>query len=284
MGNEIIKKPANKCLLYLLFCFSLIDTCRFCEDNEKMMYKKRTLLPISVVLALTLGGCAQTVEQPQITITAPEQMYLQAQESLDNGNLLKATKVLESLESRYPFGPQAVQVQLDLIYAYYRQSNDDQALATIDRFLRLNPTHADIDYVYYMRGLANMQSDQNLFHDMLNVDRSDRDPQFAAQAFKDFSLLILSNPNSHYAPDAQKRMIALKNRLAKHHLSVAKYYVERHIYVAAINRSKQILEGFNDTTSTKEALEIMQTSYKALKQNDLAEKTAKVLALNYPNG
>jgi len=245
-----------------------------------MMSKKITLLPISMVFALVLSGCSQTIDEPEIQITAPEQMYQQAQDALDTGNMLKATRVLEALESRYPFGPQATQVQLDLIYAYYRQANSEQALASIDRFLRLNPTHTDIDYVYYMRGLANMQSDENMFHEMLEIDRSDRDPQFAKQAFKDFKQLIAAQPDSLYAADAQLRMQALKNRLAKHHIAIAQYYLEREIYVGAINRAKEVLVSFNDTSSTTQALQIMQSAYTALKQDDLAQKITTIIEQN----
>jgi len=248
--------------------------------NEKMMSKKITLLPISMIFALVLSGCSQTIDEPEIQITAPEQMYQQAQAALDTGNMLKATRILEALESRYPFGPQATKVQLDLIYAYYRQANSEQALASIDRFLRLNPTHTDIDYVYYMRGLANMQSDENMFHEMLNIDRSDRDPQFAKQAFKDFKQLITAQPSSLYAADAQLRMQALKNRLAKHHIAIAQYYLEREIYVGAINRAKEVLVSFNDTSSTTQALQIMQSAYLALKQDDLAQKITKIIEQN----
>ena len=244
------------------------------------MTKRRSLTSLSIVLALALTGCASNVEENSVPISAPEKMYQQAQESLDMGNMLKATKLLEAIESRYPFGPQATQVQLDLIYAYYRQSNSEQALASIDRFLRLNPTHPDIDYIYYMRGLANMQSDQNMFHDMLSIDRSDRDPQYAIQAFKDFKQLLVARPHSHYSADAKQRMVALKNRLARHQLTVANYYLDRQIYVAAINRAKDILATFNDTEYTKGALEVMIASYKALNQNDLADKSQLVLDAN----
>lgn len=247
-----------------------------------MMTKRSSLISLSLVLAVALSGCASNVEEKAVPISAPEKMYQQAQESLDMGNMLKATRLLEAIESRYPFGPQATQVQLDLIYSYYRQANSEQALASIDRFLRLNPTHADIDYVYYMRGLANMQSDQNMFHDLLNIDRSDRDPQFAIQAFKDFKQLLTVKPESHYAADAKQRMVALKNRLARHQLAVAKYYLEREIYAAAIRRSKEVLTSFNDTSYTKGALEVMIESYKALEQDDLAQKTQKVLNASFP--
>ncbi len=245
-----------------------------------MMTKRRSLTSLTIVLALVLSGCASKVEQKSVPISAPEKMYQQAQESLDMGNMLKATKLLEAIESRYPFGPQAVQVQLDLIYTYYQQANPEQALASIDRFLRLNPTHPDIDYVYYMRGLSNMQSDQNMFHDLLNIDRSDRDPQFAIQAFKDFKQLLVLKPNSHYAADAKQRMVALKNRLASHQLSVANYYLDREIYVAAITRAKDVLSRFNDTQYTQGALEVMLASYQALQQDDLVQKTQQVIDAN----
>jgi len=245
-----------------------------------IMNKKRSLITISLVLALGLAGCSNTPEREEIKITAPELLYKQAKNALDLGNASRAIQILEALESRFPFGPHANQVQLDLIYGYYRQSNSDQALATIDRFLRLNPTHPDIDYVFYMRGLANMQSDTNIFHEFLDIDRSDRDPQFSLQAFKDFKQLIEFNPDSYYAPDARQRMVALKNRLSKHQLSVAQYYLDRDLYVAAIKRSTEILEKFNDTKSTLGALNIMKTAYTALEQDDLAKKTQTIIDSN----
>jgi len=249
---------------------------------NKIMTKRSSLLSMSLVLAVVLSGCASKPSPKPVAIDTPENMYANAQKSLDNGNVLQATTLLEAMESRYPFDPQATQVQLDLISAYYRQGNFEQALASIDRFLRLNPTHPDIDYVLYMRGLSNMQSDQNMFHDMFDVDRSDRDPQFSIQAFKDFKQLITVKPNSHYGADARQRMVALKNRLARHQLSVANYYLDREIYIAAINRAKELLSRFNDTEYTQGALKVMITSYKALGQPELADKTAKVLALNFP--
>lgn len=238
---------------------------------------------MSAAALLALSGCASDVEEPEITASTPEKLYQQAQESIAVGNTFKAIQALEMLESRFPFGPQAVQVQLDLIYAYYKQSNAEKALASIDRFLRLNPTHADVDYVYYMRGLANMQADSNLFHSMLNIDRSDRDPQFAIQAFKDFKKLLKDYPESDYAADSRQRMIALKHRLASNELKIASYYLSRQIHVAAINRAKHILENFGDTPFTEQALEIMVNGYRALEQEELANSSLKVLRHNYPN-
>lgn len=247
------------------------------------MYKRSSWITVSFAALLALSGCASNVEEPQIAASTPELLYQQAQEAIGQGNTFKAIQMLEMLESRYPFGPQAVQVQLDLIYVYYKQSNSEKALASIDRFLRLNPTHSDIDYVYYMRGLSNMQADNNLFHAMLNIDRSDRDPQFAIQAFKDFKDLLKNHPESNYAADAHQRMIALKNRLASNELKIASYYLSRSIYVAAVNRAKHILESYGDTPYTEQALEIMISGYRALEQEQLADNSLKVLRHNFPD-
>ncbi|MGL4207325.1 MAG: outer membrane protein assembly factor BamD [Aeromonadaceae bacterium] len=246
-----------------------------------MLKKSHLLLPLTLVLAL-VAGCSST-DKEKVPDEPPEKLFQQAQEKLDSGNYNKAVELLEALDSRYPFGPYSAQVQLDLIYAYYKDGDTAHAIANIDRFLRLNPTHKDVDYVYYMRGLTNMQADYNFFHHTFGMDRSDRDPSYARQAFRDFKVVLTNYPQSQYAADARARMVSLKDRLAKYDLSVAEYYWKRGAWIAAANRSKGIIENFNDTPSTEAALEIMVKSYDKLEMNDLASNARKVLAANYPD-
>ena len=246
-----------------------------------MLKKSHLLLPFTLVFAL-LGGCSST-EKEKVPDEPPEKLYQQAQEKLDVGNYNKAVELLEALDSRYPFGPYSAQVQLDLIYAYYKDSDNAHALANIDRFLRLNPTHKDVDYVYYMRGLSNMQADHNFFHSLFRMDRSDRDPSYARQAFRDFKTILTKYPHSKYAPDARARMLALRERLAKYDLSVADYYYRRGAWVAAANRGKMILENYSDSEKVEPALEIMIKSYDKLDLTVPAQNARKVLAANYPN-
>jgi len=208
------------------------------------------------------------------------ELYSMAQQSLQAGNFMSAVETLEALDTRYPFGPHTVQVQLDLIYAYYKNSDTAQALANIDRFIRLNPTHKDIDYVYYMRGLTNMGADYNLFHDLFNIDRSDRDPSYAKAAFNDFTRLIQRYPNSEYVADAQKRAIAVKSRLARYELSAAEYYMKRKAYIAAIQRAQYVLDNFADTESRTGALKVMVKAYGILEQPQLKANAEKILAAN----
>jgi outer membrane protein assembly factor BamD len=134
-----------------------------------------------------------------------------------------------------------------------------------------------------MRGLTNMAGDYNFFQDFLGINRDDKDPSYARQAFQDFKTLLQNYPNSVYAADARARMIGLKNRLARYDLSVAKYYVKRDALIAAANRAKLIVETYPDTAETEKALEIMVESYDTLKMPALAQHAREVLAKNYPD-
>lgn len=250
-------------------------------DRMLLMVKKSSLL-LSLALAVVMAtGCSSS--KPKVPDEPPETLYQKARVKLDTGNYAGAVELLEALDSRYPFGAYSTQVQLDLIYAYYKQDDNAQAIANIDRFIRLNPAHKNIDYVYYMRGLTNMAADYNFFQDLLGIDRDDKDPGYAHQAFQDFKLLLQNYPSSQYAPDARARMIGLKNRLAKYDLSVAEYYVKRDALVAAANRAKQLVQDFPDTPQAERALEIMVESYEALKMPGLAQNARAVLAKNYPD-
>lgn len=185
--------------------------------------------------------------------------------------------------SRYPFGPHADQVQLDLIYAYYRAGDHDKAIANIDRFMRLNPTHPNIDYVMYLRGLVHMDMDKQFFQDMLDIDRTDRDPANYRSAFDDFAKLLKAHPDSKYAEDASKRMLFIRDRLARYEVMVGRYYMRRQAYVAAANRGKYVLENFSNTPSLQPALEMMVVSYDNLGLTKLRDNARKVLRLNFPD-
>lgn len=246
-----------------------------------MLKKSHLLLPLTLILAL-VAGCSST-DNEKVPDEPPEKLFQQAQEQLNNGDYKKAIELLEALDSRYPFGAYSAQVQLDLIYAYYKDGDTAHGIANIDRFLRLNPTHKDVDYVYYMRGLANMQADYNFFHHTFGIDRADRDPNYARQAFRDFKTVLTRFPESKYAADARARMISLKDRLAKYDLAVADYYWRRGAWIAAANRGKDIVENYTDTDAVEPALEIMVKSYEKLSLTDMASHARQALAANFPD-
>ena len=186
------------------------------------------------------------------------------------------------LDSRYPFGPLSHQVQLDLIFAYYKTGKTDQAIATIDRFIRLNPNHSDVDFALHMRGLVNLDADKNLFQEMFGIDRTDRDPSHSRQAFEDFRSLIEKYPNSRYAADAKQRMVAIKQRLAQYEIRIAQFYMARQAWVAAANRAQYVVENYADTNTVKQALQIMVECYDQLGLEELKEHARTTLLLNFP--
>lgn len=241
---------------------------------------------LTSVLA-TIVGCSSAPEDEDAELVlrnrSAQSLYEDAKEKMLSGNFNAATETLSALDSRFPFGPLSHQVQLDLIYSYYKTGKTDEALATIDRFTRLNPNHSDVDYAYYMRGLTNMEVDSNLFQELAGIDRSDRDPSNSRQAFNDFRRLIEKYPSSKYAADAQKRMLHIKSRLAKYEIAIARYYMRRDAYVAAANRGRYVLENYPDTRQVQEALEIMVECYDQLKLEDLKTNVMKTLKLNYPD-
>ncbi|PWC17063.1 outer membrane protein assembly factor BamD [Brenneria roseae subsp. roseae] len=236
-------------------------------------------LVAAATLSLALAGCSSN-SKDAVPDSPPSELYANAQQKLQDGNFRAAITQLEALDNRYPFGPYSQQVQLDLIYAYYKSAELPLAQASIDRFLRLNPTHPSVDYVLYMRGLTDMALDDSALQGFFGVDRSDRDPQYARAAFRDFSNLIQGYPNSQYATDANKRLVYLKERLAKYELSVAQYYTKRSAYVAVVNRVEQMLRDYPDTKATKDALPLMENAYRELRLAAQADKVAKVIAAN----
>lgn len=236
------------------------------------------------LMSFILTGCASNSERErerQMQGSA-EQMYEQAQGYLNSGNFTMASQTLRNIESRYPFGAHINQVQLDLIYVYYHLADQDRALTTIDRFLRLNPNHVDADYVRYMRGLVHLQLEDNAFHRLVGIDRSDRDKSYSEQAFEDFRQLLERHPESQYAADARLRMIGIQSRLAKYELSVGEYYLRREAYMAAARRGQYILESFPQVPEVEQALEMMITAYDALGLDDLRDDALAVLRLNFP--
>ncbi|RJX70414.1 outer membrane protein assembly factor BamD [Vibrio sinensis] len=238
---------------------------------------KQHTLPALLALSL-LVGCSSSEEI--VPDVPPSELYSEAQVSLQSGNWLTAIEQLEALDSRYPFGAYSEQVQLDLIYAYYK--NDDLALglATIERFTRLNPTHEKIDWVLYMRGLTHMAQDRNFMHDLLNMDRNDRDPEPVKAAFKDFKRLLERYPNSPYAEDAEMRMFALKNRLAEYDLATADFYLRREAWIAAINRCQELQKTYPDTEAARKSLAIQLEAYQQLGLQEAIERTTELMVLN----
>ena len=134
------------------------------------------------VLAL-LAACSSNAPVIDESLSESE-LYRKAQTDLDAENYGSAVETLRALEARYPFGRYAEQAQLELIYAYYQNYEPEAATASADRFIRLHPTHQNVDYAYYIRGLASFTRDQGIIERFLPLDMTRRDPGAARDSIK----------------------------------------------------------------------------------------------------
>ena len=241
------------------------------------------LRTLTLLTFLVLGACASNEEEAVTAVQAEQDLLELAQEKMDSSSYQLAIEYLQLLEARYPFGPYAEQAQLSLIYAYYKGVEYEAAIETADRFIRLHPQHPNIDYAYYLRGLANFDKNKGPFAGLLPQDPSSRDTDAIQASFGDFATLLGYFPDSEYAADAKSRLVYLRNVLARQEIIVANYYLKRGAYLAALNRGQNVVENFPQTPAVADGLAIMVQSYLLLDKNDLADNTYALLVENYPN-
>lgn len=239
---------------------------------------------LAILAALLLSGCGLLPEQDDETVGwSANKLHAEARAAMGDGAYDKAIKYFEKLEARYPFGRFAQQAQLEVAYAHYRLGEKPQALAACDRFIRLHPNHPNIDYVYYLKGLVNFSEDLGLLGHISMQDLTERDPRAAQESFDAFKVLVTRFPDSKYTPDATLRMAYLVNALASHEVHVARYYMRRGAYVAAVNRAQTALKTYPDAPAIEEALFIMVKGYDALKMYDLRDAAERVMKKNFPD-
>jgi len=244
----------------------------------------RVLGSLLLAATLTLGGCGLLPEVKDETAGwSAQKLYADAKENLNEGNYERAVKLFETLEARYPFGRYAQQAQLEVAYAYYKDNEPISAIAACDRFIKLHPNHPNVDYAYYLKGLANFNEDLGLLGNLVDQDLSERDPMAARDAFLAFKELVTRFPDSKYAADSTARMKYLVNALASNEVHVAKYYLKRKAWVAAANRAKEVLKSYPEAPALEEALAVMVVAYDELKLTDLRDDAQRVLELNFPN-
>lgn len=205
-----------------------------------------------------------------------------AQNGLNTKSWERAITALQLLEENFPFGTFGEQAQLELTYAHYRAQNYEEAIATADRFIRLHPQHRNVDYAYYIRGLASFNREKTFFSSLFGSDNTNRDPGAARESLDHFSQFIQRFPSSPYAPDAKKRMVYLRNILARSEIHIANYYFKRGAYLAAANRGSFVVENFQGSPAVPDGLAVMAQAYYLLDMPKLAEDAVKLLAANFP--
>jgi outer membrane protein assembly factor BamD len=251
--------------------------------NLRLTRSMIRFFPLFVLaVAVAVAGCGADLDPTKNW--SPERFYQEAKDKMAEGDYETAIKNFETLEARYPYGPYAEQAQLEIAYAYYKHDDPALAITAADRFIRLHPTHPNVDYAYYIKGLVNFKLERSLFDWLIggNDDLSDRDPKGARDAYLSFKELVERFPHSRYAKDARARMTYLFDIQAKYEVQVARFYYERNAYVAAVNRCKYTLENYPRTPSTEDALGIETLAYIKMGMSKLADDNVRVIRLNFP--
>ena len=207
-----------------------------------------------------------------------------AKSAMEAENYQKSIKLYETLEARYPFGEYAAQAQLDIAYVYYKNGDPEAAIAATDRFIKIHPRHASVDYAYYLKGLVNFNRSIGFIERFLPTDVSQRNPDNIKVAHENFQELVRRFPDSKYTPDAKQRILSLKNNLAMYEVHVARFYLKRKAYLAAANRAGYVIKEYKQTPAIPYALEIMQEAYTKLGLTELASDAKRVYQKNFPNG
>jgi outer membrane protein assembly factor BamD len=235
----------------------------------------------TLAMAALMAACS-TSAIDKTESWSPNKIYTEAKDELDSGAYDKAIPLYEKLEGRAAGTPLAQQAQLEKAYAQFKGNEQAQALATLDRFLKLHPSSPATDYALYLKGLVNFNDNLGIFSFISRQDLSERDQKAAKESFESFKELASRFPESRYTPDARSRMAYIVNSLAQYEVHVARYYYTRGAYVAAISRAQTAITDYQNVPAIEEALFIMMQSYDALGLTQLRDDTKRVMQKTYP--
>jgi outer membrane protein assembly factor BamD len=244
---------------------------------------RRISLATFLAALLAAAGCSSPPKEDPNSAKAVEKLYADGKEEMASGAYDSAAKIFERVEGRAAGTLLAQQAALDLAYSQYRGGDRATALATLDRFIRLQPSSPALDYAYYLRGVINFNDNLGVLSALSRQDLSERDQQASRESYQAFKQVVDGFPQSRYATDAKQRMDYIVNALAEYELHVARYYFRREAFVAAVNRAQQVLLEFQGAPATEEALYILVASYERLGLARLRADAERVLTTNYPN-
>ena len=242
----------------------------------------RTILA-ALAIALLFAGCGLLPDVKDETADwNADRLYQAAHSAMVEGNYIRATKLFDQLEARFPYGRYAQQAILESAYSNWRGNEQAAAIAACDRFIRTYPNHPNVDYAYYLKGLVHFREDQGLIGFVYELDLSERDPKEMRSSFAAFKELVQRFPDSQYYQDSVSRMRYLNNAMATYEVKVANYYYRRGAYVAAANRAQGALLNFPQTPANEQALDILRNSYRRLGLITLADDSERILVKTFP--
>ena len=259
------------------------------KNNLKQNQSFSLIKLISLFLAFGLiFSCASNPEDDTKSIRdsrlspdeAAKTLFERGENYMNLGNFESAARYFEQLETQYPLSKLTRQAQINLIYSHYKRKDSDRAVDAAKQFIKENPVNKQLDYVYYLLGLIHFDKESGRFENLFRINRNKRPQNDMQDSMEYFQTLISKYPQSKYVDDSKQRIIFIRERLANHELNIAQYYARRAIYVAAVNRAKNVLEEYPDTQAARQALDVLEVSYKGLGMDELASDIQRIKASN----
>ena len=246
------------------------------------MMKLARLAPVLVVLPLLLGGCnlirswsgnAEDLEEKtDYAKIPPEQIYSNGIDALNGKRYETAIRQFDAIEQYYPYSSWTTPAQLMRGYAEYQRGHYTDAIGALDRFIQLHPNNRDTPYAYYLRALC-------YYEQISDIQRDQQNTQLAMSALQE---VVNRYPESTYARDARLKIDLCRDHLAGKEMEVGRWYQRMKQYQAAIGRFQRVVDEYQTTNHTPEALSRLTEIYLALGMVDEAKRTASVLGYNYP--
>ena len=233
-------------------------------------FKLSAALAVSFLYLTACGGSEKVadayVERPV------EELYNNAVDAAVAGRFRAAAPLFDEVERQHPYSVWATQAQLMAAYALYQSNQYTDAISSLERFIQLNPSHPNVDYAYFLKGIS-------YYEQIIDIGR---DQNTTFEAMKAFDEVIKRFPDSKYARDARLKIDLARNHLAGKEMEIGRYYLRQGESLAAINRFKAVVERFDTTEQVPEALHRLTEAYISLGLQTEAKRTAAVLGHNYP--
>jgi outer membrane protein assembly factor BamD len=238
-------------------------------------FSRSLLLIAGAAAVVPLAGCATGGNKADTAYVARdvETLYSAAKRTMDHHDYETAAKLFDEVERQHPYSVWARRAQLMSAFSYYLARKYPDAISSAQRFVTIHPGNADAPYAHYLMAMSYYQQIENVT----------RDQAITQQASSAFGELIRRYPNSRYAADARLKLDLINDHLAGKEMEIGRFYQRSGNWLAASLRFREVVEKYQTTSHTPEALERLVECYLALGLPDEARKTAAVLGRNYPD-
>jgi len=235
-----------------------------------------TTLPLAVAAcALALSACQSSGRHAQLAyVERPvEQLYNQAAGQLDSRDYVSAIILFEEVERQHPYSEWARKAMVMSAYASYKTRDYPTAIAAAERYLALHPGGSEAEYAYYLISLCH-------FDQIIDVGRDQATTEAARTALND---IVRRFPESEYAKDARIKLDMVNDQLAGKEMTVGRWYLRSNQTLSAVNRFRNVIETYQTTSHTPEALHRLVEAYLTLGLKDQAMAAGATLGYNYPD-